>query len=452
MMELCRPEKEQYAMRYVIEKDFAVIPTTAQKVPLIQKWNSGNAATDYPTVVRYWSKWKDADIGIVTGRQSNLAVIDIDNADSIAPTMQIITEQCGLSEDELVIADTQRGIHIYFSHDYSNCPLPRTTNCLEAEFGIRGVDLIAENSFVAAPCSTGKTWRNSIFDTYLPSLPALFQNLVPAISLPEGASATGSIGSNGSHVEPQTLVTHTIMCNTGSLQVQSSTEHFQALKSRLLALMQKPIPPGMSHTYYLRHGIPILTLFTNGEALLTKWFAMKSDVLSDERVQDRLKRLRDYVRCTRGQLERNEVSPTVPRFRPADECSDQLEQHLGKLLSDGSVSQKSRDRAAMLAVYMLNCARVTKNLQFFRSYRDIIRDVPEVFEGLQEASKLTTLSRLLGLIVDGYLVDRKTGEVSNHVPIFRCINHGQQYQEGEKPSGIAGEYVLNRDYDYLLEL
>ena len=64
-----------------------VIPTGKNKKPLVE-WKIYQ--TEKPMldeVQEWWAKWPDANIGLVTGKVTNLVVIDVDNADGIK-TMQ----------------------------------------------------------------------------------------------------------------------------------------------------------------------------------------------------------------------------------------------------------------------------------------------------------------------------------------------------------------------------
>lgn len=54
---------------------FPLIPN--DKKPLIKEWQS-RATTDYDTICTWWRKWDDANIGIATGLESGIIVIDID--------------------------------------------------------------------------------------------------------------------------------------------------------------------------------------------------------------------------------------------------------------------------------------------------------------------------------------------------------------------------------------
>lgn len=63
---------------YYSEIGWRVFPLKPHdKKPLIKEWQN-NATTDYSTICIWWKKWKSANIGIATGLESGIIVIDID--------------------------------------------------------------------------------------------------------------------------------------------------------------------------------------------------------------------------------------------------------------------------------------------------------------------------------------------------------------------------------------
>ncbi len=65
------------ALRYA-EMGWYVFPLKPnEKVPIIKAWNK-QATIDLDKIRQWWSKWPDANIGILTGKKSGLFVVDID--------------------------------------------------------------------------------------------------------------------------------------------------------------------------------------------------------------------------------------------------------------------------------------------------------------------------------------------------------------------------------------
>jgi Bifunctional DNA primase/polymerase, N-terminal/DnaB-like helicase C terminal domain len=71
---------EKIALTYRDKFSFSVIPVNKEKKPLI-KWQEYQERKPEPEEIKSWAaKYKDANVGIVTGKISNLAVVDIDEA------------------------------------------------------------------------------------------------------------------------------------------------------------------------------------------------------------------------------------------------------------------------------------------------------------------------------------------------------------------------------------
>ena len=67
------------AINYLKNNHFSIIPVKPDKKPYI-KWEEFQKRL--PTeaeILEWWSKWPDANIGIVTGIISGIAVIDLDD-------------------------------------------------------------------------------------------------------------------------------------------------------------------------------------------------------------------------------------------------------------------------------------------------------------------------------------------------------------------------------------
>lgn len=145
------------------ERGFSIIPTGQDKKPLI-KWEEfqKRIATD-EEVRTWWKQWPDANIGIVTGTISNLAVIDIDTDEGKEAILDYVP-------DSLLTPTVQTpkgGQHLYF-----RCPDDKLTNNARM---IPGCDLRANGGYVVAPPSvngTGKQYKWIVdLKTSIASLP-----------------------------------------------------------------------------------------------------------------------------------------------------------------------------------------------------------------------------------------------------------------------------------------
>jgi hypothetical protein len=115
------------------------------------------ATTDTTHIQSWWTQWPNANIGIATGRDSGLAVLDVDRPDSLN----------GWQSDTLT-AETGKGQHLYFS-----------LNGTAVKNSVRklgdGLDLRGDGGYVVAPPSRHAngvtyTWRN--FDSKPQQVPA----------------------------------------------------------------------------------------------------------------------------------------------------------------------------------------------------------------------------------------------------------------------------------------
>ena len=76
-----------------------------------------DASTDDAQVSEWWSRWPNANIGIVTGERSGLLVVDLDDHGhgSGAASLQELSSRYGAVPSTLT-ARTGSGIHLYFKH------------------------------------------------------------------------------------------------------------------------------------------------------------------------------------------------------------------------------------------------------------------------------------------------------------------------------------------------
>ncbi len=132
--------KGDAAIEYVEKWRFSVFPVGPDKRPLM-KWEQFQRETPTPDMVRLlWSRWPDANIGIVTGEVSGLVVIDVD-----VPEGLVSLKQLHLQEQPTRVVKTPRGgFHLYYFYT----PLLHTG----AGF-LPGIDVRAEGGYVVAPPS-----------------------------------------------------------------------------------------------------------------------------------------------------------------------------------------------------------------------------------------------------------------------------------------------------------
>jgi len=155
----------KWALWYAEKMHFSVIPIIpGDKKPMI-KWEpyqKQRAGADQ--IRQWWGKEPKANIGIVTGRISNLAVVDLDR---YAPDY---SEETALQyfPDSIVTpcVETPRGGH----HLYFTCPEQDITINARA---LPGIDLRANGGYIVAPPSTNGNGAGYRWILGLPSTPLM---------------------------------------------------------------------------------------------------------------------------------------------------------------------------------------------------------------------------------------------------------------------------------------
>lgn len=133
--------------RKLQEQGYAIFPVAPnQKYPMTSN-GFKDASNDQQTIERWWSACPEANIGLVTGPESGLLVIDVDvkpNADGLA-SLQELEEQFGELTTRKVVTPSG-GYHLYFKHP--GVPIKN-------HVGIKpGIDLRSGGGYVLAPGSS----------------------------------------------------------------------------------------------------------------------------------------------------------------------------------------------------------------------------------------------------------------------------------------------------------
>ena len=170
------------ALRYR-ELDLSVIPVSKSKKPLI-KWEEYQKRLPTEDEIRsWWTKHPNANIGIVTGSVSGIAVIDIDQKEG----HYAIREYLGDTNSVPTVSTPRGGQHLYYK---APNPCPRNNARL-----IPGCDFRGEGGYVVAPPSMGTAegsrgyvWINSIYDNTLSILPYKYISFINSYSLYKGVT------------------------------------------------------------------------------------------------------------------------------------------------------------------------------------------------------------------------------------------------------------------------
>ena len=102
-----------------------------------------DATTDEERIRHWWTKWPDANIGLVAGHISGLVILDVDGQKNGYKSLVALEQHYG-ALPETVMQSTGRGSHIFFAH-----PGVRITNDVEKKLG-PGLDIRGDGGYIIA--------------------------------------------------------------------------------------------------------------------------------------------------------------------------------------------------------------------------------------------------------------------------------------------------------------
>jgi hypothetical protein len=104
-----------------------------------------NSTTDTDQIQQWWTRWRNAGVGIATGGTSGLIVLDVDPDKGGADSLQTLLDEHGPLPPGRVVRTGSGGTHHYFHHPR---PLPNTASRLGP-----GLDTRGDGGYVVAPPS-----------------------------------------------------------------------------------------------------------------------------------------------------------------------------------------------------------------------------------------------------------------------------------------------------------
>ena len=114
-----------------------------------------DATTDVLTVLGWWEKWPNSNIGVATGRNSGLLVVDIDPRNGGDDTIDTLVEKHGQFPDTVEALTGGGGRHLLY--DYPTEGGPISGSVLDD-----GVDIKSDGGYIVAPPSvhiSGKSYE-----------------------------------------------------------------------------------------------------------------------------------------------------------------------------------------------------------------------------------------------------------------------------------------------------
>lgn len=186
------PNMLSCAILYLETYKFSIIPVNCKtKKPLIS-WEKYQKQFPTKTELKdWWTKWPTAGIGIITGKLSNLAVIDIDEPQGKEHLADLIPDSLSLP----IVVTPGGGEHWYFAY-------PANTDLRNNTRVIAGCDLRAEGGYVVAPPSRNGTskqysWQISIKGVTPPILPPKYLHAISTTQSKDSFSNTSALKEGG---------------------------------------------------------------------------------------------------------------------------------------------------------------------------------------------------------------------------------------------------------------
>lgn len=136
-----------------------------------------DASTEEAEIVKWFTTWPDANIGIVTGRQSGITVVDIDLRHGGLHSLQQLREKYGRFPNGPAVRTGGGGLHLYFGSPSGGA---------KSKVGLfPGIDIRSEGSYVVGAGSIHQSGKSYLYlhgrtpeKVNLPHLPRWIQDLI----------------------------------------------------------------------------------------------------------------------------------------------------------------------------------------------------------------------------------------------------------------------------------
>ena len=135
-----------------------VFPVNIEKKPLTPN-GFKDATTKRSIIRRWWGKFPTANIGIATGKESGIIVLDVDlKQDSVDFVLNQLIQEKGDFNKNVRARSGGGGLHVYFKHPGKK--VKSTTNL----FGIKGLDVRGDGGYIIAPPSAHASGRDYVWE------------------------------------------------------------------------------------------------------------------------------------------------------------------------------------------------------------------------------------------------------------------------------------------------
>lgn len=121
------------------------------------------ATTDAACITLWWGRWPQANVGIRTGRESGLAVLDVDPRNGGDDSLAELEERIGPMPETPVSITGSLGSHYLFAYPSNGCDVP----CARNLGGLAGLDWKADGGYIVAPPSLHASGRRYTWNVML---------------------------------------------------------------------------------------------------------------------------------------------------------------------------------------------------------------------------------------------------------------------------------------------
>ena len=127
-----------------------------------------DATTEPRQIKRWWGKWPDANVAILTGADSDLLVIDVDQAHGGPGSLEGVLRRLGPLPDHPIAKTGGGGTHRLFKHPGGRIASRQAV--------VEGIDIRADGGYIIAPPSTHASgspyvWQKDPEEAPPPTLP-----------------------------------------------------------------------------------------------------------------------------------------------------------------------------------------------------------------------------------------------------------------------------------------
>ena len=144
------------ALRYAA-RGWPVFPLRPRGKEPLTEHGVKDATCDTATIVAWWRRWPDANVGIATGAPSGLVVLDVDEPKGGAHTLAVL--EAGHAPALITLeAETGAGCHLYFRADQA-ARFGCSAKHLQDRYG-PGLDLRGTGGYMVAPPSLHPSGRH----------------------------------------------------------------------------------------------------------------------------------------------------------------------------------------------------------------------------------------------------------------------------------------------------